>query len=122
MATLVDQEFQARLAALGAKFAATVPVTMGKISAALAACDAETTPSAATLTELQELLHGVAGSAGTFGFGELGQQCRRIEQALRVVIMAQNFSPSEWQPIRQEVKRLLAWAEIDLKSPWPESH
>jgi HPt (histidine-containing phosphotransfer) domain-containing protein len=122
MATLVDQEFRARLAALGEKFAASVPVTMGKIAQALAACEASFPPDAGQLDVLHELLHGVAGSAGTFGFGELGQQCRRVEQMVRVVIAAHPVPAAEWAPIPQEVKRLLAWAEIDPRAPFPEAH
>ncbi len=121
MATLVDQEFRARLAALGEKFAASVPVTMGKIGQALADCEATFPPGAAQLDVLHELLHGVAGSAGTFGFGELGQQCRRVEQMVRVVIAAHPVPASEWAPVTQEVKRLLAWAEIDPRAPWPHT-
>ncbi len=122
MATLVDEEFHARLAALGQKFAATVPVTLDKIARALAACEASFPPDASQLDVLHELLHGVAGSAGTFGFGELGQQCRRVEQMVRVVISAHPVPAAEWAPVAQEVKRLLAWAAIDPRAPWPEAH
>ena len=122
MASLGDQEFRARLAALGEKFAATVPVTLDKITRALAACETSFPPDASQLDMLHELLHGVAGSAGTFGYGELGQQCRRVEQLVRVVIAAHPAPAAEWASATQEVKRLLAWAAIDPRAPWPDAY
>jgi HPt (histidine-containing phosphotransfer) domain-containing protein len=122
MATMVEQEFRARLAALGERFAASVPVTLDKIGHTLAACDASFPPDPGQLAALHELLHGVAGSAGTFGFGELGQQCRRVDQMVRVVISAQFLGEADWAAVTQEAKRLLAWAEIDPRAPWPEAH
>jgi len=109
MATLADQEFRARLAALGAKFAATVPVTMEKIRLALAECQAGAEPGIGQLDNLHELLHGVAGTAGTFGFGVLGRECRRIEQMVRQVMAGD----APWAPVVPEVQVLLRWAARD---------
>lgn len=112
-----DPDFRARLAALNAKFAATVPGTMDKIAQALAACRASASaegaaPSAAALHQLHELLHGVAGSAGTFGFATLGQEARRIEQQVRTVLK----EGADWEPIPAQVDRLLAWAARDASA------
>lgn len=116
-----DPDFRARLAALNAKFAATVPGTMVKIAQALAACRASASasassegavPSAAALHQLHELLHGVAGSAGTFGFATLGQEARRIEQQVRTVMK----QGAAWEPIPAQVDRLLAWAARDASA------
>jgi len=110
-----DPDFRARLAALNAKFAATVPGTMDKIAQALAACRASaegTAPSAAALHQLHELLHGVAGSAGTFGFATLGQEARRIEQQVRTVMK----EGAGWETIPAQVERLLAWAARDASA------
>ena len=113
MATLADQEFRARLAALGAKFAATVPVTMGKIRGALADCQSNPEPTIEHLDILHELLHGVAGTAGTFGFGVLGQESRRIEQMVRQVMAGD----APWAPVVPEVEQLLRWAANDPRAP-----
>ncbi len=112
--TPVDPDFRARLAALNDKFAATVPVTMEKIAQALTACEADggDPPSDEALHRLHELLHGVAGSAGTFGFGTLGQQCRRSEQMVRVVL-AEHVG---WPAVIPEVEQLLRWAARDPKA------
>ncbi len=113
MATPVDPDFRARLAALNEKFAATVPVTMEKIASALAACRAEEAggrpPTEAAMRPLHELLHGVAGSAGTFGFGTLGQEARRIEHMLREVM----DTHSGWDAVVPEVEKFLRWAARD---------
>ena len=115
MATPVDPDFRARLAALNDKFAASVPGTLEKIRLALAACTIGGTPSPAALHDLHEALHGVAGSAGTFGFAVLGNECRRIEQMVRGVMAG----AGEWSEVIPEVEKMLAWAAID---PRPENH
>ena len=112
MATPVDPDFRARLAALNDKFAVTVPATMEKIRLALAECTVGDAPSAAALHPLHELLHGVAGSAGTFGFATLGNQCRRIEQMVRGVMAGSG----EWPAVIPEVNKLLRWAAVDARA------
>jgi chemotaxis protein histidine kinase CheA len=113
MATPVDPDFRARLAALNEKFAATVPGTLAKIRAALDECRAGgEQPSQAALHQLHEVLHGVAGSAGTFGFTVFGQEARRVEQLVRAVLA----SNSGWAPVVPEVEKLLAWATRDAKA------
>jgi HPt (histidine-containing phosphotransfer) domain-containing protein len=111
-----DPDFRARLAALNEKFAATVPGTLEKISEALAACVADAVPggapSQAALHRLHEVLHGVAGSAGTFGFATLGQEARRIEQAVRAVMK----EGADWGPLPGQVQQLLQWAARDPKA------
>ena len=113
MATPTDPDFRARLAALNDKFAATVPATMEKIGLAFAECKAggELPPDAA-LHQLHELLHGVAGSAGTFGFGMLGQQSRHVEQMLRGVLAEH----AGWPAVIPEVEQLLRWAAKDPRA------
>ena len=115
MATLSDQEFHARMQALSDKFAATVPVTLDKITAALAACraDGPAGPSPDHLHVLHELLHGVAGSAGTFGYGTLGQYCRVVEQQMRALLAGQ----AEWPVVAAQVDALLQWAARDPRAP-----
>ncbi|MGV7206587.1 Hpt domain-containing protein [Oxalobacteraceae bacterium A2-2] len=114
MAPLADPHFRARLQALGDKFAATVPGTLDKIAAALAACaaarGADGVPAPDTLHVLHELLHGVAGSAGTFGFGALGQECRRIEQMLRALMEG---GEGDWHAISADTAQLLQRAARD---------
>lgn len=121
MATSVDPDFRARLALLNEKFAATVPATMEKIASALAVCVAEDAdgkggagPGEASMRQLHELLHGVAGSAGTFGFGTLGQEARRIEHLLREVMGG--VSGHGWNAVAPEVEKYLSWAARDPRA------
>ncbi|WP_373986738.1 Hpt domain-containing protein [Duganella sp. BuS-21] len=112
MAIPVDPDFRARLAVLNDKFAATVPGTLDKIRAALDGCVADQYPSPAALHELHEVLHSVAGSAGTFGFAVFGREARRIEQMVRAVLTTQ----TGWAPVIPEVEKLLVWAARDAKA------
>ena len=113
MGTPTDPDFRARLAALNDKFAATVPVTLDKIRSALAECTAGgAQPQQAALHQLHELLHGVAGSAGTFGFATLGTEARRIEQQLRAVLAGH----PGWEALPAEIEKFLHWAAHDPKS------
>lgn len=118
MATPVDPDYRARLAALNEKFAATVPATMQKIASALAVCAADgadgAVPAEASMRQLHELLHGVAGSAGTFGFGTLGQEARRIEHMLREVMA--DASAEGWNAVAAELEKFMAWAARDPRA------
>lgn len=132
MATPVDPDFRARLAALNERFAATVPATIEKITAALRACEADIAaggaPTPAAMHQLHELLHGVAGSAGTFGFGTLGQEARRIEQMLRELMAGALDAGSDagsdagggagagWHAVAAETRKWLSWAGRDARA------
>lgn len=116
MATVVDPNFRARLAALGDKYAAGIPATLQAIAAALSLCrnaDAD----AASLGKLHALLHGVAGSAATFGYATFGAEARRLEQEL---LPLQGKRPAEvagWEALAGQVERYLDWAARDPKAP-----
>ncbi len=114
MAMPEDPAFRARLAALSEKFAATVPGTLEQITQAFAACQASggELPPDAQLHQLHELLHGVAGSAGTFGFAMFGQQARRIEHMVRGVLAEH----TGWPAVIPEVEKLLKWAARDAQA------
>ncbi len=115
MATLIDPDFRSRLQALSDKFALGVPALMSAIEQSLGACRAEGL-GAVQLTALHRALHAVAGSAGTFGFGALGQECRRLEQLLRALMDEAGAVEREWPALAPQVDQLLAWAAIDPKA------
>ena len=118
MPTPADPAFRARLAALNDKFAATVPGILEKITQALAACVALAPPAAGTappeaaVRALHELLHGVAGSAGTFGFPTLGREARHVEHMVRQVLT----EGSGWTETVPAVEKFLAWAARDPRA------
>jgi HPt (histidine-containing phosphotransfer) domain-containing protein len=111
MATLVDPEFQARLRALNDKFAASLPDTLARLEAARARLRLDAIDEA-QLKELHQILHTVAGSAGTFGFAVLGQQARRLEQRMRL-LMSERASRGDWESWMADLQRYQRWAAKD---------
>ncbi|TWI69325.1 Hpt domain-containing protein [Pseudoduganella lurida] len=116
MALPADPDFRAQLRALGDKFAATVPERMATIADALAA--AGTAPDQAALERLHHALHTVAGSAGSFGFTVLGNQARRLEQAVRALLGGEGT----WSALVPQVETYLAWAASDPRADEYLSH
>ncbi|MET3132817.1 HPt (histidine-containing phosphotransfer) domain-containing protein [Oxalobacteraceae bacterium GrIS 1.11] len=120
MATLVDPDFRARLNALSDKYAATVPGLLQDIAGALALCQASGR-GWAQLSALETALHAVAGSGGTFGFGVLGQECRRLEHLLRPLVEGalRGSAPGDegqWLALVAHIAQLLQWAARDPKA------
>ena len=118
MATPIDPDFRAHLAALGDKYAAGVPALLDAIAQALARCRAEA-PGADAAAALHKALHAVAGSAGTFGFGALGTQCRTLEHALRLLMeqptIDVGMAAAAWPALAGQVDELLRRAAHDPK-------
>ncbi|PHV28890.1 Hpt domain-containing protein [Janthinobacterium sp. BJB426] len=112
MATLIDPDFRARLRALNEKYAAGVPALLQTIAQASGRCDSEG-PRLEPLTELHRALHAVAGSAATFGFTALGQECRCIEQLVRAMLNTPAQAVADWPAVRAQVVALLDWARRD---------
>ncbi|WP_317202746.1 Hpt domain-containing protein [Janthinobacterium sp.] len=120
MATLIDPNFRARLNALNDKYAAGVPDLLAAIARALARCHAEGCAGEAAVA-LHKSLHAVAGSAGTFGFAALGQECRRLEHLLRALLERGADGAAGWPALDAEVVFLLDWAGKDARSGAPAS-
>jgi HPt (histidine-containing phosphotransfer) domain-containing protein len=115
MATPVDPDFRARLSALSDKYAAGIPATLKAISDALSYCrnaDADV----GSIEKLHDLLHGVAGSAATFGFPAYGAEARRLEQELLPLQGKRPVEAAEWDLLAEQVQRFLIWAARDPKA------
>jgi HPt (histidine-containing phosphotransfer) domain-containing protein len=117
MATLIDQEFFARLNALNEKFAASVPDTLARLAAARALFDPDA-PQAELITELHQILHTVAGSAATFGFRVLGQEARQLEQRLRVLMAFEHIPARDWRNWLGSLDTFLAWGAVNPKADY----
>jgi HPt (histidine-containing phosphotransfer) domain-containing protein len=115
MATLIDQDFFARLRALNDKFAAGVPDTLARLGALRGRFDAHA-PDAQMVKELQQILHTIAGSAATFGFRTMGQLARALEQRLRVLMAFEVVGARDWEHWLAGLDEYLAWAAIDPRS------
>ena len=118
MGTGVDAEFFERLAELNDKFAASLPQTLGRLSAVRNAFDVAQ-PLREHIESLQAILHTLAGSAATFGFRVLGQQARMLEQRLRVLTTFDTVGPEAWQAWLAELDEFVAWGVADPKSAYP---
>jgi len=116
MATVQDPNYRARLNALAEKYGAGIPVTNAAIRDALSHC-CNADADAKTLHRLHELLHGVAGSAATFGYPVLGAEARRLEQEVRPLLGKRPAEVDHWQSLAAMVARYLSWAELDPKAP-----
>jgi HPt (histidine-containing phosphotransfer) domain-containing protein len=114
----VDAEFFERLAELNDRFAAALPQTLGRLSAARNAFDLER-PQRELIEELHAVLHTLAGSSATFGFRALGHHARNIEQRLRVLMTFDALAPEEWGAWLAELDVFVAWALHDPKGAYP---
>jgi HPt (histidine-containing phosphotransfer) domain-containing protein len=117
MSDPVDAEFFGRLAELSGKFAASLPHTLGRLSAARNAFDTAL-PQPELIRELQAVLHTLAGSSATFGYRVLGQQARHVEQRLRVLTTFDAVAPEEWGAWLAELDVFVAWGLRDPKAAY----
>jgi HPt (histidine-containing phosphotransfer) domain-containing protein len=118
MSGAANTEFFERLAELSATFAASLPETLGRLSAARNAFDTAM-PQPELIGELHAMLHTLAGSSATFGFRTLGQQARNIEQRLRVLMTFDAVAPEEWGAWLAELDVFVAWGLRDPKAAYP---
>ena len=118
MNTSADAEFFARLAELNGKFAASLPQTLGRLSAARHEFDTQH-PALVLIEQMHAVLHTLAGSSATFGFRILGQQARMLEQRLRVLMTFDRVAPQEWEAWLAELDVFVAWGTLDPKAAYP---
>ena len=118
MNTNADAEFFARLAQLNDKFAASLPRTLGRLSAVRNEFDTQR-PQVALIEQMHAVLHTLAGSSATFGFRVLGQQARMLEQRLRVLMTFDGVAPQEWEAWLAELDVFVAWGSNDPKAAYP---
>jgi len=118
MSSSADAEFFARLAELNDKFAASLPQTLGRLSAARNEFDPKH-PLQQLVEQMHAVLHTLAGSSATFGFRILGQQARMLEQRLRVLTTFDAVAPQEWEAWLAELDAFVAWGCADPKAAYP---
>jgi len=118
MSSSADAEFFARLAELNDKFAASLPQTLGRLSAVRNEFDTQR-PQLALIEQMHAVLHTLAGSSATFGFRVLGQQARTLEQRLRVLMTFDGVAPQEWEAWLAELDVFVAWGSSDPKAAYP---
>jgi HPt (histidine-containing phosphotransfer) domain-containing protein len=116
--TSSDNEFFARLTDANATFRAGLPAALGRIRAAQASL-LPAAPAPALLAELQSQLHTLAGASVTFGFRELGQGARALEQRLRVLRAFDTVGEDDW---RAWLAALDEFVRAGLAGPPPAYH
>lgn len=92
----VDADFFVRLTQANQEFRANLPATLERLRRAGAGFD-PAAPLPQRAAELQSLLHTLAGAGVTFGFRELGQGARALEQRLRVLTAFELVGADDWQ-------------------------
>ncbi len=98
----LDAELLAQLDGLRRQFAAGLPKRLDMIDSALAASRADPSNDTA-LPALLTALHSLAGAAGTFGFGELGDAARLAEHQVAAWI-TQGCTKDELDAMQERVR------------------
>lgn len=68
-------------------------------------------PSPEALGRIRDLLHNVAGTAGTVGFGELSESARTGETAINAFLASDGAAPRQ---VRQSLAAFFAAASVAL--------
>jgi hypothetical protein len=100
MDSSVDAEFFERLAELNDRFAASLPQTLGRLSAVRDAFDV-TQPSPEHIDSL------------------LGHHARVLEQRLRVLTTFDTVGPDVWEAWLTELDVFVTWGRCDPKAAYP---
>lgn len=98
---------QKALHALEVMFAAKLPAKLAEIEAAFYQLAKQPTNKEA-LSLLHRLLHTMAGSAGTFGFDDVGTQARSLEARLKRALAGTLWEAGEFQRFSDEIIVYLA--------------
>jgi HPt (histidine-containing phosphotransfer) domain-containing protein len=114
----VDTDFFVRLTQANADFRAGLPFTLRRLGAAGADFN-PAAPAPQLATELQSLLHALAGAAVTFGFPERGQRARAPAQRLRVLTAFELVGEDDWQAW---LSSLDEFVRSGLAAPEPAYH
>lgn len=109
-------DLEKTLRAIEASYAANLPSRLDSLGQTLEQCIREP-GGAAPLNALLVKLHGLAGSAGTFGFARLGQQASDLEIRLTAYIkgIKGGASGQDFSPLAAGIRELLRWAALDPK-------
>jgi HPt (histidine-containing phosphotransfer) domain-containing protein len=113
-----DADFFVRLMQANEDFRAGLPATLRRLGAAGADFD-PASPAPGPAANLQSLLHTLAGAAVTFGFRELGQGARALEQRLRVLTAFVHVGEDDW---RAWLASLDDFVRGGLAAPAPAHH
>jgi HPt (histidine-containing phosphotransfer) domain-containing protein len=106
---LDDAALERALAALGAKYLAENPARLAELDASLARA---VSGDREALSELRMLLHRIAGSAGSYGFGDATDRARVAEADVA-------RAADSGSPLTPEIGRQLAGRLAELRAAFP---
>lgn len=107
---LSDAALEASLRAIEEAYVAGLPARLEEIGRCLRLCRA--TPDRTAFDALLLQLHSLSGSAGTFGFAELGRQATELEIRLNGVLKAHDHG-AVFAPLATDIDAFLHWAGSD---------
>ena len=117
---MANADLQAELAALSRSFRARLQVELQSMNARSEELLAQPTADAGNLAPLRSELHKLAGSAGTFGFAELGAQARTLELIITRSMDSGVLSHADRQVLLAGIKSLPAKLD-QSEAPQPAS-
>ena len=109
-------DIERALREIRAAYAAKLPERLGEIAAALSEC-AQAPDETGRCALLLNRLHGLAGSAGSFGFTELGFRATELEMQLNSFL--KEAPPRDFAPVAAAIAQTLEWATAQLQPPLP---
>jgi HPt (histidine-containing phosphotransfer) domain-containing protein len=104
------------LAKLNALFAEKLPARLSEIEAALNQF-VQHPQSPESLGLLHRLLHTMSGSAGTFGFDQLGAEARQLDVRIKPLLAGVKWTLVELTQFATDVRVYLAAAAVVLAHP-----
>jgi diguanylate cyclase (GGDEF)-like protein len=113
--TLGDEDFDASLRAIEEAYVAGLPGRLNDIENCLQRCLDEA-GDAAHYEALVLQLHSLSGSAGTFGFSELGFRATELEVRMNAFIKAAVHEAGAFAPIATGIGAFLRWAASNAQS------
>ncbi|MBI3713179.1 MAG: Hpt domain-containing protein [Burkholderiales bacterium] len=97
-----EAELNEALRALEGVFLAKLPDKLGDITVANQRLK-DDPADRDNLTTLHRSLHNLAGSAGTFGFHEIGTHARALEQRIKACLHGENWESAQFSAFAQDV-------------------
>lgn len=109
-----DSDLREKLRLLEEKFAARLPEKLAELDSALQQCR-QGSPDQQVLVTLYHLLHTMAGSAGTFGFGLLGRGANALEMQFKALSVAESRTEEKLMQACDNLAEFLHWTMLDPK-------
>jgi HPt (histidine-containing phosphotransfer) domain-containing protein len=98
-----------KLHELALQFASRLPGKMLEMQQMMQKCISEG-PNQQNLHTMHRLLHSLAGSAGIFGFVELGLRAQALEITIKALVDLPHWPESELEQIAQSLDALSVWS------------